>query len=136
MSAEFVDTNVLLYAHSSGPALKRQKAVELLEDIVGRRTGAVSTQVLSEFYAAGLAKLRLTSEYAEKTIRSLSVWAIHRPDHADLLSAIGLQRMHQLSWWDAMIVNSAMKTDSQILWTEDLNHGQRFGSVVVQNPFR
>lgn len=54
---------------------------------------------------------------------------------SDLLSAITLQRRHRMSWWDAMIVNSAIQTDARILWTEDLNHGQRFGHLVVQNPF-
>ncbi len=51
------------------------------------------------------------------------------------MSAIRLQRQHQLSWWDAMVVNSAIQTDALILWTEDLNHGQRFGQLVIQNPF-
>jgi predicted nucleic acid-binding protein len=77
----------------------------------------------------------MTAERAEDVIRPYSVWTIHPPGHADLLSAISLQRRHQLSWWDAIVVNSAIQSDARILWTEDLNHGQRFGHLVVQNPF-
>lgn len=40
-----------------------------------------------------------------------------------------------LSWWDAMILNSAIKTGAGILWSEDFTHGQRFGDLLVRNPF-
>ena len=76
-----------------------------------------------------------TSEEAEETIRDLSFWKIHRPSHADIVNSIGLQRRCGPSWWDAIIVNSAIESGSGILWSEDLNHGQEFGSVMIRNPF-
>ena len=92
--------------------------------------------MLSEFYWTVTRKLALTSEAAEGVLADFSQWTIHRPDHADLIRAAGLQRRHKISWWDALIVNSAIELECGTLWTEDLAHGQRFGSLTVRNPFR
>jgi predicted nucleic acid-binding protein len=135
MSVEFVDTNILVYAHALAAGTRHEIAGDLIEDIWQRRAGALSTQVLAEFYSTVTGKLRMTTERAEDVIRLLGAWTIHRPGHAEILSAIHLQRRHKLSWWDAMVVNSAIQTEASILWTEDLNHGQRFGDLVIQNPF-
>jgi predicted nucleic acid-binding protein len=135
MSVEFVDTNIFVYANDGSAGSRHIASIKLLADIWARRAGALSTQVLAEFYAVAIRKLHMASEEAEEAIRPLNIWTIHQAGHADILSAIRLQRRHQLSWWDAMVVNSAIQTDARILWTEDLNHGERFGNLVVQNPF-
>jgi predicted nucleic acid-binding protein len=135
MSVEFIDTNILIYAEDSGMGTKHQVAVDLVARLASQDIGALSTQVLAEYYSAATKKLRMTSEEAEETIRDLSCWRIHRPSHADIVSAIGLQRRYRLSWWDAMIVCSAVESGAGILWSEDLCHGQEFGAVVVRNPF-
>jgi predicted nucleic acid-binding protein len=134
-SAEFIDTNILIYAEDGGAGRKHRIAVDLVARLAGQGPGALSIQVLSEYYSAATRKLRMTSEEAEETIRDLSCWKIHRPAHADLLKAIGLQRRYKISWWDAMILNSAMESGAEILWSEDFGDGQRFGGIVVRNPF-
>ena len=53
-----------------------------------------------------------------------------------MINAIHLQRRHKLSLFDAMILNSAMESDCSILWTEDFSDGQRFGDLVVRNPYK
>jgi predicted nucleic acid-binding protein len=135
MTAEFIDTNILIYAEDGGMGSKHQVAVDLLARLAGQDLGVVSIPVLAEYYNAATKKLRMTSEEAEETIRDLSGWRIHRPAHADIVKAIGLQRRHQLSWWDAMILNSAIESGAGILWSEDLSGGQEFSPLVVRNPF-
>jgi predicted nucleic acid-binding protein len=103
----------------------------LFEDHIG----AVSTQVLVEFYAAATKKLGMTSREAEEVLVDLAGWTIHRPSHVDVVRAAGLHRRHKVSWWDALVVNSAAELGCSVLWTEDLSHGQRFGTVTVRNPF-
>jgi predicted nucleic acid-binding protein len=49
--------------------------------------------------------------------------------------AIRIQRRYLIGWWDAMIVNSAIESGAEVLWTEDLNTGRKFGNLVVKNPF-
>ena len=136
MSVEFVDTNILLYAHERGASSKHDQSKELLARLFEDGSGVVSVQVLSEFYAAATKKLAMKSDEAEAVIGDLGVWTIHRPGHADVLRAARLHRRYKIAWWDAMILNSAIEAGCSVLWTEDLNHGQRYGTVMVRNPFR
>jgi len=135
MSAEFVDTNILIYAHDRGAGAKHDRAVDLLERLFEDGSGALSIQVLSEFYSAATRKLAMKSEEAEAVIRDLADWNIHRPTHSDLLEASRLHRRSKIAWWDALIVQSATALGCAVLWTEDLRNGQRFGFLTVRNPF-
>jgi len=138
MSAEFVDTNVLLYAFSQDNPAKRERAQSLLDRLWQGGTGRLSTQVLQEFYVNATRKLALpvSPEQAQAVILSLSQWDYHRPDAQDILAAAVLAQRHQISFWDAMIVHSAEALGANLLWSEDLNPGQRFGVVEVRNPFQ
>jgi predicted nucleic acid-binding protein len=135
MSAEFIDTSILIYSEDGGRGAKHLIAVELVARLAKQDIGALSTRVLAEYYNAATKKLHMSSEEAEETIRDLSCWKIHRPSHADIVNAIGLQRRYRLSWWDAMIVSSAVECGAGIPWSEDLSRGQEFGTLVVRNPF-
>ncbi len=135
MSVEFIDTNILVYAHDGSAGGKHDKAVELLTRLFDEGSGALSIQVLSEFFVTATKKLTIKSDEAERIIRDLGGWVIHRPGHADLLRAARLHRRHVISWWDAMIINSATELGCPVLWSEDLNPGQRYGTVMVRNPF-
>jgi predicted nucleic acid-binding protein len=136
MSVEFVDTNILIYAHDGGAGKKHERSVRLLAGLFDSGSGAISIQVLSEFYAAATKKLAMPSREAEEVVADLAGWIIHAPQHADVIRAAGLQRRHKISWWDALILNSALELDCSTLWSEDLSHGQRFGALTVLNPFR
>jgi predicted nucleic acid-binding protein len=135
MSLEFVDTNVLIYAHDGSAGAKHQRAVELLTRLVNDASGAISIQVLSEFYAAATRKLSMNSQAAEEVIRDLGGWIIHRPDHAAILRASALRRRYKTAWWDALILASAIDLGCTVLWSEDLTDGQSYGSVKVRDPF-
>jgi predicted nucleic acid-binding protein len=135
MSVEFVDTNVFVYAHEGGAGSKHRKAVDLITRLFEEQAGALSVQVLCEFYVAATKKLRMKSEEAEEIIDDLRSWTVHRPAHDDVLRACGIHRRHKVSWWDALIINSALELGSDVLWSEDLAAGQRYGTVAVRNPF-
>lgn len=135
MSVEFVDTNVLIYGHDSSTGAKHIQSIDLVRRLANDDSGALSIQVLTEFYAAATKKLAMTSQQAEEVIADFGVWTIHRPEHADLIRAAQLHRRHKISWWDALILNSAIELGCRVLWTEDLSHGHRYGSVTVRNPF-
>src|ERR1035437_6581998 len=85
MSVEFVDTNVLIYAHDGGAGEKHERSVQLLSRLVEDGAGAISIQVLAEFYSAATKKLGIASQEAEEILADLGGWIIHRPGHADLL---------------------------------------------------
>jgi predicted nucleic acid-binding protein len=135
MSAEFVDTNIFIYAHDPSAGLKQEKAAQLIARLFETGHGAISTQVLSEFYSIATKKLAMDSQVAEDIVSDLHAWTLHRPTHADVMAAIGLQRRYAISWWDALIVNSAVSLACEVLWSEDLSRGQKYGSVTVRSPF-
>jgi predicted nucleic acid-binding protein len=135
MSGEFVDTNVLLYAYDRGAGRKQSLAIDLLARLDRPSRGFTSTQVLIEFYSAGTRKQGMQPDEAEEIISSFSRWNIHRPTHADLIRASQLHGHHQVSWWNALIVTSAIELGCSTLWTEDLRDGRQYGPVTVRNPF-
>jgi predicted nucleic acid-binding protein len=135
MSVEFVDTNILVYAHDGGAGKKYERSAALLTRLMDADACCASIQVLAEFYAAATRKLGMTSEEAEEVLVDLGSWKLHCPAHADLLNAARLQRRYKISWWDALIVQSALALGCTILSSEDLARGQRYGSLTVQNPF-
>jgi len=136
MSVEFIDTNVLVYAHDGGAGRRHDRSVDLLKRLFEEANGALSVQVLSEFYSVATKKLSMKSEEAEEAISDLRGWSIHRPGHADVVRAIRLLRRYKISWWDALVINSAIELGCSILWSEDLTDGRRYGPVTVRSPFR
>jgi predicted nucleic acid-binding protein len=134
MIVEFVDTNVFIYAHDRSAGRKHSVATDLLARLWEEHSGAVSIQVLVEFYAA-TNKRGLKVREAEAVISDLETWTLHRPDHAGVIRAISLLRRYKVSWWDALVIDSANELGCAVLWTEDLNHGQRYGGVTARNPF-
>ena len=117
MSVEFVDTNVLIYAHDGGAGQKHERSVQLLSRLVEDGAGAISIQVLAEFYSAATRKLGIASQEAAEILADLGGWIIHRPGHADLLRAARFQRRYKMSWRDALVVTSAVESGCSVLWS-------------------
>ena len=134
----FVDTNVLLYAHDRSAGQKHELARDLLVRLWGSRTGVLSTQVLQEFYVNATRKLPrpISPSRARTVVHRYATWPVHRIDPADLIAASELETRHRLSFWDALIITSAVRSGATTLATEDLQHGRRIGSLVILDPFR
>ena len=134
---QFVDTNILIYAHDTSAGEKQLRARGLLLELWQSGLGCLSVQVLQEFYVNVTQKVArpLTAEAAAQVVADLSVWEVHCPTPPDVLDAIQIQRRHNVSFWDAMIVSSAASMGCSILWSEDLNPGQAYDQVHVQSPF-
>lgn len=132
---EFLDTNILIYAFDLTAGDKRDIAATLLERLWSQRAGCISLQVLQEFYVTTTKKLAMSPKDAAAQIEHLGKWTVHRPGLHDILQAIDLHRTKKISFWDAMIVRSAISLDCSILWSEDLSDGQRLSGVTIRNPF-
>lgn len=136
--ATFVDTNVLVYAYDADAGEKHGVAKARLTDLWDSESGVVSSQVLQEFYLTVTRKLPtpLPREAAREVVASYGAWLVHRPDVDDIAAASRLEERHQLSFWDALIVTSALRAGARELLTEDLHDGQRFDDLLVVSPFR
>ncbi len=134
---EFVNTNILVYAHDPSTGAKHKRAKQLLLDLWEAERGALSLQVLQEFYVTVTRKVPrpLDPESAAEIVAALSVWRVHAPGVKDLLSAIAVQRRYQLSFWDAMVIQSAALLRCGTIWSEDLNPGQVYEGARCRNPF-
>jgi predicted nucleic acid-binding protein len=135
LRGEFVDTNILIYAFDTTAGEKCTVAMELVRRMWLDHQGCISLQVLQEFYVASIRKLLLSPEQAALQVSRLGRWRVHRPSVEDVLGAIELHRANAVSFWDGLILKSAQASRCSILWSEDMSHGQRWGSLEVRNPF-
>jgi predicted nucleic acid-binding protein len=134
----FVDTNILVYAEDRDAKDRHAIARDLVLDLWEARTGVVSVQVLQEFYVNVTRKLKkpLGAAKALEIVEQYLTWTVVENTGRLLVDAIAVQHKAQLSFWDAMVVQAAIEAGCEALYSEDLNAGQRFGSLVVVNPFR
>ncbi|HKT46420.1 MAG TPA: PIN domain-containing protein [Candidatus Acidoferrales bacterium] len=138
MSGEFVNTNILLYAHDSNAGPKHERAVDLVQRLWNSGEGILSTQVLQEFAFNLSRKSRPALSIEEVRLRVLlySQWSVVANTPATVVRAIDLQSQFGISFWDALIVGAASTSGADILYSEDLSDGNVYGSVRVVNPFK
>lgn len=130
-----VDTNILVYAasHSTEDEDKAHVARELL-----LRAGiGLSAQVLQEFIVVSTRKARVawTIDDAIDWVETLEDFPCLPVDAALVRYGAELAVRYKISYWDGAILAAAHRLNAAVLYTEDLNHGQTYGSVRVVNPF-
>ncbi|HEU5472105.1 MAG TPA: PIN domain-containing protein [Actinophytocola sp.] len=133
----FVDTNVLVYAHDLDEGQKHDIAVAVLNKLWRDGTGVLSTQVLQEFYRVATRKMNpaMTKSEARAIIAEYGQWCSMDTNPQLLVSASILDERYQLPWWDALVVEGAVRSGASLLLSDDLQNGQRFGTLTVRNPF-
>lgn len=129
----FVDTNILVY--SVADDLRKRDVAEalLLKD------GAVmSPQVISEFVAVTLRKHILEAEKVVEYARKfLSVFQIASTSANTIATALEVMTKYHFSYWDSLILASAIQSSCHVVYSEDLQDGQQIeGRLMVVNPFR
>lgn len=129
MSA-FLDTNILVYAQQTGP-----KAI-ISQDLIAQG-GTISVQVLNE----------LTNVLRKKDNRSWRDIELVLDDVDNALepalpltaatsrAALALARDHGFSFYDALIIASAIDASCDTLYSEDMQHGRSIGELAIVNPF-
>ena len=134
----FFDTNILIYAVDHTDPVKRRKAGELLEREAGAGNAIISTQVLQEFYSVSTLKLKrpLNKLVAEKIVEELMTLHVKQVDTSIILAAIKRNQSDQISFWDALIIETALRAGARILWSEDMQHDREFDGLKIQNPFK
>lgn len=131
MNAAFFDTNIIVYAAARDGSSKWETARALLQS----RRIVVSTQVLMEIYAVLLKKLTLAPEQARNWVGMLARETVTSVEPEDVRAALEVADRYQISHWDGLILQATEKAGLDLVYTEDLNHGQAYGVVRVCNPF-
>lgn len=139
MSGErwFLDTNVLVYLFDVDSLRKKAVATELFEKAGASGSLILSTQVLQEFYVVSTRKLArpLAPEVAEQAVRDFAALPVRQVTPALILLAIRRSIESRLSFWDALVVETAIDAGATVILTEDLQDGQVIDGVRVVNPF-
>jgi predicted nucleic acid-binding protein len=139
MSARFfLDSNIFIYSFDVASPAKAQRSLELIREAATTRQGIVSFQVVQEFFHFALRRITPpmtvpdAREYLSTVFRPL---LIAHSSEGLYAHALHLHGRFRLSWYDSLIVASAMDAECRILYSEDLQHGQTFGELKVRNPF-
>jgi predicted nucleic acid-binding protein len=140
MSAKyFLDTNIFIYSLDATVPAKARRATSLIREGLDTGNGIVSYQVVQEFFNVslrGFAKpmsVFAAEEYLNTTFRPLL--AVHSSP-ALFISALQIYAQHHFSWYDSFIVAAAKEAGCSVLYSEDMEHGQRIGELRMENPFR
>jgi len=137
MSANvFIDTNIFVYAHISNKNTKHDMARNLLQNLLVNKNIFVSTQVLSEFYAA-MTKYKRgheeISSFLKEIIRDSNVvdLSLSMVEHC-----LVLKKVYGYSYWDSLILASSIASNCDVVYSEDMQHNQVIeDKLTIINPF-
>jgi predicted nucleic acid-binding protein len=131
----FFDTNILVYAAIGvgKDEPKRSRALKLIDS----EDFGTSAQVLQEFYVTVVRKASrpLSPVQAMEWIEQWIEFPCQAINHQLVQIAIERSQRYQTSYWNGAILAAAEALGARTVYSEDMNHGQRYGSVGVVNPF-
>lgn len=134
----FLDTNILVYSFSKKDTFKREKAIALLDDALKDKKGCISFQVIQEFINVALRKFTvpLTYKDCQEFLHSAlePLCEVQSSIHI-YFQALDVADRWRYSFYDSLIISAALQTGCEILYSEDLQHGQHIQSLKIVNPF-
>jgi predicted nucleic acid-binding protein len=134
----FLDTNIFVYSFDQSAPAKARRAAQLIREALTTQKGVISYQVVQEFFNVALKRFSQPMQAADAGQYLIAVFrpllAVHS-SQALYAEALFLHAQSGLSWYDALIVSAAIQARCEMLFSEDLQHGQRFGALQVRNPF-
>jgi len=130
----FIDTNVLIYFISNDEVRKATAR----EAILANPETTVSSQVINEFISTCLQKRLLSlDEVTEVSTGFMRALQFAPVNAATINSALKLVKKYKYSYWDSLIIASALENGCSVLYTEDMQHDQIINNRVrIANPFR
>jgi len=132
-SNAFIDSNILIYAYSITEPDKSQMA----RDTIDKYNSILSIQVINEFSNNCLKKLKKPHNEIISAIqeiaRNFSVTQITIPI---IVKALHLQERYQFSYFDCIMLASALEHNCKYIFSEDMQHGQVIENrLTIMNPF-
>jgi predicted nucleic acid-binding protein len=134
-SRAFLDTNVLVYSDDPRDPAKQVAALNLIKVHLRQRTGAVSPQVLQEYFTSATGKLKLSADLAKRRVEVFAKLHVAEPTVNDILAAIDLHRLHTFSFWDALVLRMAKQSGCRVVLSEDMQHDREIDGLRIVNPF-
>ena len=135
--ADFIDTNIIVYAYDNYFPEKQQRAREIIISAVRSGNGVLSTQVLGEFFTVVTRKIKmpLSIRNARNIIEYLGRMPVQEIDLLIVERAIDTLEQYKISYWDSLIVAAAERAQCKRILSEDLNAEQKYHGIEIVNPF-
>lgn len=133
--ASFIDSNILIYAEATDEPAKQYTALALLARLKLGTQGVISTQVLQEFANVALRKMGLSAPHVRAQLAAHEQFEVVQVTPRIIRGAIDLHQTRSLSFYDALVVETARVSGCDTLYSEDLNPGEVIDGVKIVNPF-
>jgi predicted nucleic acid-binding protein len=134
----FIDTNILVYSFDPNDQRKQNIAHELIQNALKDQAGCISSQVIQEFLNVSTRKFSPPLSHQD-SLRYLNVVLAPLCEvftSLDLLRrTIEIAERWHYSLYDSMIITAALQANCAVLYSEDLQHGQRIETLAIVNPF-
>lgn len=134
----FLDTNLIVYTFDKNAHEKRNIAQTLVMQALHTHQGCISWQVIQEFMNVARHKFSVPLQASDCQLylkEVLDPICEIFPNFSLYQTAIEISQRWQYRFYDALIITAALKTDCHILYSEDLQHGQKIESMRIINPF-
>ena len=133
----FIDTNIIIYAYDNSAGYKQKIASDILIKLWNTGNALISTQVLEELFVNITRKIPnpLAVLEARTLISDLMHWDTVVVDNEIIINSIDIFVKHRFSFWDSLIMTSAVKGGASFLYSEDFQHGITVEGIKIINPF-
>ena len=126
----FIDTNILIYAYTEKEIEKQNIALEILYS--NRKNIVISTQVVNEFSSALIRKYKVKPDILSPRVKELfTLFNVSLIYYSTIEKAFDLIQKYNFSYYDSLIVSSALENECSVLYSEDMHHG-----LVVENKLK
>ncbi|OGU36801.1 MAG: hypothetical protein A2068_08130 [Ignavibacteria bacterium GWB2_35_6b] len=136
----FFDTNLIVYLFDKGERKKREKIINVLNELSGKSKLFISSQVINEFINVVFKKIehRLSGKDLIERVKFLEdIFTITPVSYNTSVNAIKIKEKYSYSFWDSLIIASALESDCNLLFTEDLQSGQKIeNQLEIINPLK
>ncbi len=135
MAKYFIDTNILIYANDKRNLEKQKKAMHLVAHLMKSTEGVLSTQVLQEYANAAISKLSQKEEVVLRQLHLLEKMEVVYQSPSMIRRAVEIKKNYGINFWDACIISNAECAGCDTIYSEDLNTGQFYSGIRIENPF-
>lgn len=132
----FLDTKIALYLIDERELEKKRRVQEWIDWLLKRNNLIVSPQILNELYWMGRTRYPdMPTEDLQRFVSDFFPNCTAPLNAAVTRKAFGIERRYGLSWWDCLIVASALAARCRLLLTEEMQHGIRVDALTIVSPF-
>ena len=135
MNKTFIDTNVIIYANDARDEQKQKRALAIVAEHMRLGTGVISTQVLQEYAHVALNKLHQRQDVILRQLVLLEGLEVIPQSPFLIRRSVEIKATYQISFWDACIISAAEHAKCNMILSEDLNNGQFYSGIAMENPF-